>query len=113
MKEIIRLQKEFDARHGWDWSAPMTEAERLEKLKYGAIALSGEVGEFANELKKMLRDDAKSIPVEFRERLKDELTDVLIYTVKLAMLLGIDLQESHKAKVRRNEEKFRSYERHG
>lgn len=114
MEGVFRLQKDFDARHGWDWSAPMKDSERTEKLKYGVIALAGEVGELANELKKALREaEASGRPIqkETYARLGEEVTDVFIYVVKLAMLLGIDLKRAHADKVKRNEERFRKFEK--
>jgi hypothetical protein len=55
IKEIAKFQKEFGEKHGWSWSKSSQE-EKIKHLQYGTIALAGEVGEFANTVKKILRE---------------------------------------------------------
>ncbi|MFZ2869622.1 hypothetical protein [Zavarzinia sp.] len=66
---------------GSDWS----DAEWLQ-------AVTGELGELANEMKKRLRGDYVDLPAaEVRQRLADELADVQTYLDILAFRLGVDL----------------------
>jgi NTP pyrophosphatase (non-canonical NTP hydrolase) len=62
----------------------------LNGLLYTTIGLAGEMGEFANIVKKVLRDGATD---EKREKLKDELGDVLWYITRCAVELGLSLEE--------------------
>lgn len=77
---------------GSDWS----HAEWLQ-------ALTGELGEYANLRKKVLRGDLTM--KEALPALADELADVAIYLDILAFQLGIDLGESVMSKWNRTSEK--------
>lgn len=109
LKEITKMQKKFDEEHGWDWEDP-TDEGFVERLKYITIALSGEVGEFANIVKKALRNKFPegSMPdLEKIEKLKGELTDVFIYTIEAARILRVDLGEAYLKKMRELEVRFK------
>jgi len=71
-------------------------------LIYVALGLSGEAGELANKVKKILRD-AKTVE-EVRAALTDELGDVLWYAARLASELNTSFSEV----ARRNIEKLQS-----
>ena len=58
---------------------------------YPALGLAGEVGEFCNKLKKVLRDGAGVITPEFHETAEQELGDVLWYLAACASELGLEL----------------------
>ena len=60
-----------------------------ESIGYCVLALSGEAGEIANKMKKVLRGDK---PVD-REAFKKELGGVLWYASMLAIELGYTLEE--------------------
>jgi NTP pyrophosphatase (non-canonical NTP hydrolase) len=62
-------------------------------LAYPALGLAGEAGEVAENVKKVIRDDAGAVSDERRERLSRELGDVLWYVAQLATELGLDLDE--------------------
>ena len=87
-------------------------------MLYVSIALAGEVGELANQVKKLTRDDLpdhdwrdvlprQQIPTDRYERIVDELGDVLWYVAAMASELGVSLTEV----ARRNLSKLA--ERHG
>jgi dCTP diphosphatase len=72
------------------------------------LALVGEVGELA-ELFQWLpaagaRDLARSEPL--RQRAGEEMSDVLLYLVRLADVLGIDLAEAATAKLADADRRF-------
>ncbi len=66
---------------------------------YPALGLSGETGEIANKLKKIIRDNGGEIDVDTKLVIKDELGDVLWYVSQLASELGLDLDEIAKANI--------------
>ena len=115
LKGTIEFQKKFDEKHGWSWEGS-SDKEILERLKYVTIALSGEVGEFANIVKKALRKDfpGGAMPDDEKmEKLREELTDVFIYTILASRVLKVDLEDAYFKKVKELEERFRDLEKKG
>jgi NTP pyrophosphatase (non-canonical NTP hydrolase) len=66
---------------------------RLQNLEYPTLGLAGEAGEVANIVKKIQRDFGGEITEETRQKLKDELGDVLWYISACADELGLTLAE--------------------
>ncbi|MEO7538982.1 MAG: nucleoside triphosphate pyrophosphohydrolase family protein [Pyrinomonadaceae bacterium] len=66
---------------------------RMSNLEYPTLGLTGEAGEVANIVKKIQRDHGGVINDEIREKLKDELGDVLWYISACADELGITLDQ--------------------
>ena len=62
-------------------------------LVYGALGLTGEAGEVAEKIKKMIRDDDGELTEERRQLLKKELGDVLWYIATLAREMNFSLEE--------------------
>jgi len=60
-------------------------------LSYVSLGLAGEAGEFANKVKKLIRDTG-AITMQDRLRLIDELGDALWYISDAARILGVDLE---------------------
>ena len=113
MKDIMECQKKFDEQHGWNWENLPLE-EKVEKLKYSVIALVGELGEISDPIKKFLRKSEKfGLNEKDFESLKgtitEEVIDVLIYILKLAVLLDIDLKEEYFKKMEQNASKFKEF----
>ncbi len=61
-------------------------------LVYCTLGLTGESGEFAEHVKKMLRDDGGQLTLERKKSLLKELGDVLWYMVNLANSMDSDLE---------------------
>lgn len=102
------LQSQFDSACGFDFPAADTEPHAsLHRIEFAALALCGEAGEVANLVKKTRRATWLGRPSEPEPAaLADELADVLAYTLKLANLLGVDLQESYERKMDQNRQRF-------
>jgi len=66
---------------------------RLKNLEYPTLGLAGEAGEVANIVKKIQRDFGGEVTAEIRDKLKDELGDVLWYISACADELGLTLAE--------------------
>lgn len=60
-------------------------------LVYTTLGLVGEAGEFANKVKKLLRDKNRKIDLEAYEALTHELGDILWYVAQCSRHLGADL----------------------
>jgi len=109
-KEIMEFQRNFDVKHGWDWR---NKENQLELLKYVSIALTGEVGEFSNIIKKALREkfpEGKLPDDEQMKKLKDELADIFIYTLVASQVLEMDLEKEYFEKMKLNVERFKKFE---
>ena len=74
---------------------------RLNNLEYPTLGLTGEAGEVANIVKKIQRDHGGVINDEIREKLTDELGDVLWYISACADELGITLDQIAEFNVRK------------
>lgn len=109
IKELIRLQQEFDSRHkgNFPWDEAIT-AHNPQMLEYLALALCGEAGEVANVIKKVIRGDVSY--EEQREHVIEEVTDVLIYILKFAYQMNFDLESAYLDKMKKNKDRFKQYE---
>lgn len=108
--DIIQYQKEFDSAHfsSFDWAEEISD-ENLETLSFLLISITGELGEVANIIKKVLRGDFSLS--EKKAELSEEVADIFIYLLKISYQLNIDLEQSYLSKMRKNVERFRKYER--
>ena len=88
--------------------AAVRDWERFHTPKNLAMALSGEVGELTALFQWLTPDEAAAAmnDVELSANILDELADVLIYLVRLADVLGVDLLTAAEAKIERNEVRF-------
>ncbi|HEU5085697.1 MAG TPA: MazG nucleotide pyrophosphohydrolase domain-containing protein [Acidimicrobiales bacterium] len=68
-----------------------------------ALGLAGEVGEVANDIKKLYRD---GVTVERQEEVAGELADCFTYLLLLADELGADLVAEYHRKVELNEARW-------
>jgi NTP pyrophosphatase (non-canonical NTP hydrolase) len=109
LHEIKALQEEFDKGH--KGNIPFYEdidENNVEALEHLVVCLVGEVGEFANVLKKCKRGD---YPLSDKKReLDEELTDIFIYLIKISNQLKVDLEKNFLDKLEKNRLKFQKYE---
>lgn len=72
-----------------------------------AMALAGEAGELLEVFQWLTPEQSAAVlDGERAGDVEDELADVLIYLVRLADVLGVDLVAAADAKVDRNEQRF-------
>lgn len=95
--ETLRdAMRDFTAQRGW---------ERFHDPKSLLLALVGEVGELSEIFQWLPAESAKALVAEepLCTRVQDELADVLLYLVRLADVLDVDLTSAAEAKMSRNE----------
>lgn len=114
LRELISSQREFDDRHGWG-DRPLAAGEIISLVEKDVIGLVGEIGEFANILKKLQL--MERFPDKFSKEwqlrqpdLSEEIIDTFIYLVRIAGHLNVDLETAYKEKMLRNAQKYRDYE---
>ena len=71
------------------------------RITYPALGLAGEAGEVANQVKKIIRDNAGQLTPERRAKILDELGDVLWYAAALATDLDASLDEVATANLQK------------
>jgi dCTP diphosphatase len=99
MHELESMKKEVaDFRDARDW-------KQFHKPKDMAISLLLEAAEVA-ELFQWEKDDLEDFLKRKKEDLGDELADVLYWVLLIANDYGIDLSESWKRKMDKNETKY-------
>lgn len=110
--DIMAFQKKFDKEHGWAWTWTDDTTQNVRNLQKAVVALTGEVGEFANLVKKAGRehDAGNALPDGSVERMREEIADIFTYLIKLALLLGLDLADSYYKKMTFNAERFKRFE---
>lgn len=82
---------------------PVEEQERVRtaSASYWSLALSGEVRELCNLVKKEVRDR-----VSLKEQISEEMADILIYLCMMANGLGVDLEKEYYRKQEKNIQRF-------
>lgn len=110
LSEIINMQKEFDSNHKgtFPWNVQITE-NNLEYLEFLLVAFAGEFGEVSNIVKKIVRGDYSL--EEKRAEISEEIADMFAYLIKLSYQLNIDLEATYIEKIRKNQERFKHYEK--
>ncbi len=70
------------------------------------MALLVEVAEIAEHFQWLTEQQSRDLDAEKKEEVAQELADALIYLVRLADQLGIDLLEAAERKLALNEQKY-------
>lgn len=92
--EALRARlAEFAATRDWD---------QFHSPKNLSMALIGEAAEIIEHFQWLSEADSQNLSRDKREQVAEELADVLIYLIRLADKLEIDLIASANAKITRN-----------
>jgi len=97
LAELGRRLAEFAAARDWD---------QFHSPKNLAMALSVEAAELVEEFQWLTEEQSGALDPERRERVRLEAADVLIYLVRLADKLDIDLLRAADDKIAQNELKY-------
>lgn len=90
LNELRDAQRAFAAERDWD---------RFHTPKNLAMALAGEAGEVIEHFQWLTAEESAALPAEVADAVALELADVLLYLVRLADVLGIDLAEAAARKL--------------
>src|SRR5262245_50228494 len=97
LAELQRRLAAFAAARDWD---------QFHSPKNLAMALSVEASELLEEFQWLTEEQSRSLDAERHERVRLEMADVLIYLLRLADKLGVDLLRAATDKLALNELKY-------
>lgn len=115
LSSLIEIQISADRRRGFNVDFD-TEIECLSQLEKDVVGIVGEIGEFANLLKKIrlaaTRPEYNGPSLrEVNLELREELADAFIYLIRLSVILGGNLEADLVQKMQLNETRYRTLER--
>ena len=100
MSELSELREDlqrFALERDWD---------QFHSPKNLAMALVAEAGELVEHFQWLTEAQSREVAPDKLEKIEHELADVLIYLVRLADKLGVDLSEAARAKMAINARKY-------
>jgi len=97
MQELKRCLRDFAIARGW---------EQFHSPKNLSMALSVEVAEIVEHFQWLTEEQSKNLPKDKLEEVESELADTLIYLIRLADQLDIDLLAAAHSKIEVNERKY-------
>lgn len=98
--DIRKIQAQlaaFAAERDWD---------RFHSPKNLCMALSAEAGELTEHFQWRTEQESASLPPQDKEAVSYEIADVVIYALRLADRLGIDLEDAVNRKMKLNARKY-------
>lgn len=87
--------------------------EQFHSPKNLASALIVEAAELLEHFQWLTQQQSRSLPPERLRAVEEEIADVLLYLVRLADLLGVDLMRAAERKIALNEQKYPAEEVRG
>jgi len=110
LASLTRRQIDADRAHGFPVDL-LDDDVRRNQISKDLVGLMGEIGEFANLIKKFELAATQPgyvgpDPVTAEPGLRMELADAQIYMLRLANLLRVDLGEAVLEKIRSNDERY-------
>lgn len=104
LEQLATRLAEFARERDWD---------QFHSPKNLAMALAGEVGEVLEHFQWLTEDQSRSLPLDVREAVALELADVLLYLVRLADKVDVDLAAAALRKIELNAAKYPANEVRG
>jgi NTP pyrophosphatase (non-canonical NTP hydrolase) len=95
--DLSRRLAEFARRRDW---------EQFHSPKNLSMALAGEVGELLEHFQWLSEEQSARLPADKKTAVALEMADILIYLLRLAERLDIDLLDNAYRKMRINEERY-------
>ena len=97
LQQLAEQLRRFAAERDW---------EQFHSPKNLAMALSVEIAEIVEHFQWQTQQQSRELDAAKREEVEQELADALIYLVRLADQLGVDLLEAAERKLALNEAKY-------
>jgi NTP pyrophosphatase (non-canonical NTP hydrolase) len=97
LHELRDALRAFAAERDWD---------QFHSPRNLATALAVEAAELLEPFQWMSESESRELPPAPRAAVEEEMADVLLYLVRLADKLDVDLLEAARAKIARNAEKY-------
>jgi dCTP diphosphatase len=97
LNDLTDELRRFAAERDWD---------RFHSPKNLAAALSVEAGEVLEHFQWLSEQEAAEISPEKRGQIELELADVMLYLLRLADRLGVDLEAAARRKIQINRQKY-------
>ncbi len=106
LEKIKSVQRDFDRNHSVGEKGFYVDINEsnIHELEHLLVCLLGELGEFANILKKVTRGDFSLEDV--KGDLDEELVDSFIYLIKISNQFDVDLEEGYLNKLEKNKKRF-------
>lgn len=110
IKQILEKQIAQDEANGFPVSFADSTA-RYDQLTKDLVGLFGEIGEFSNIVKKinikLANPDKYELDMDVAEEaLREELIDSLIYIIRIAAMLDVDVEEEILKKMQLNADRY-------
>lgn len=80
--------------------------EQFHSPKNLAMAMIVEAGEVVEHFQWMTEDESRNLDAETKEQVGQELSDTLVYLLRIAEVCGIDLIEAANKKIDLNAQKY-------
>lgn len=97
INSLKKQLRDFAAQRDWD---------QFHSPKNLSMALSAEVAEIIEHFQWLTEEQSKNLPQNKLDEVETELADTLIYLIRLADKLGIDLIEAAAKKIAINAKKY-------
>ena len=97
LEKIKKIIREFASERNWD---------KYHTPKNLSMALSVEASELVEIFQWLTQEESKNIDSKNIQYVKDEVADILIYLIRIADKLDIDLEEAILEKIKKNSEKY-------
>ena len=97
LQALREAMRRFAAERDWD---------QFHSPKNLAAALSVEAAELLEHFQWLTEEASRALPEPAKARVAEEMADVLLYLVRLADKLDVDLEAAAVAKIARNAQKY-------
>jgi len=97
LEKIKKIIREFSSERNWD---------KYHTPKNLSMALSVEASELVEIFQWLTQEESKNIDSKDIQSVKDEVADILIYLIRIADKLDIDLEKAILEKIKKNSEKY-------
>ena len=97
MESLKRKLRDFAKARDW---------EKFHSPKNLVMAISVEAAELMEHFQWLTQEESKNLDRKTREKVKQEIADVLVYLVRLADQVGVDPVQAAEEKISLNEARY-------